>query len=111
MVEARSVNVKNTTTTTTVKHLEELIFSRLSRLAGSEKGHSEVRNRLISEQSWMMMEEVEHWPFRERIDRLVWLPTSTRSDVSNTVRADARYCTFQHPHFILIVGAEKRGAY
>ena len=36
---------------------------------------------------------VENWPFRELVGSLMWLSISTRPDVSNAVRAVARYCT------------------
>ena len=32
------------------------------------------------------------WPFRELVGSLMWLSTQTRSDISNAVRAVARYC-------------------
>ena len=38
-------------------------------------------------------ERVENWPFRELVGSLIWLSTSTRPDISNAVRAVARYCT------------------
>ena len=39
-------------------------------------------------------EGVENWPSRELIsNNLMWLSTSTRPDISNAVRAFARYCT------------------
>ena len=38
-------------------------------------------------------EGVENWPFRELVGSLIWLSTSTRPDISNTVRAAVRYCT------------------
>ena len=38
-------------------------------------------------------EKVENWPFRELVGSLMWLSISTRPDVSNAVRAVARYCT------------------
>ena len=33
-----------------------------------------------------------NWPFRELIGSLIWLSTQTRPDISNAVRAVARYC-------------------
>eukprot|EP00904_Undaria_pinnatifida_P006166 jgi/Undpi1/267/HiC_scaffold_1.g00263.m1 len=33
-----------------------------------------------------------NWPFRELIGSLMWLSTQTRPDISNAVRAVARYC-------------------
>ena len=38
-------------------------------------------------------EEVEKWPFREKVDILTWRSTSTRPDTSNAVQAVARYCS------------------
>ena len=38
-------------------------------------------------------EGVENWPFHELVDSLMWLSMSTRPDISNAVRAVARYCT------------------
>ena len=38
-------------------------------------------------------ERVENWPFRELVGSLMWLSISTRPDITNTVRAVARYCT------------------
>ena len=38
-------------------------------------------------------ERVENWPFREVVGSLMWLSISTRPDISNAVRAVARYCT------------------
>ena len=38
-------------------------------------------------------ERVENWPFRELMGSLMCLSTSTRPDISNAVRAVARYCT------------------
>ena len=38
-------------------------------------------------------ERVENWPFRELVDSLMWYSISTRPDISNTVRAVARYYT------------------
>ena len=38
-------------------------------------------------------ERVENWPFRELVGSLMWLPISTRPDISNAVRTVARYCT------------------
>ena len=38
-------------------------------------------------------ERVENWPFRELDGYLMWLSTSTRPNISNAVRAVARYCT------------------
>ena len=38
-------------------------------------------------------ERVENWPFRELVYSFMWLSTSTRPDISNAVRAVARYCT------------------
>ena len=37
-------------------------------------------------------EPVETWPFRELIGSVMWLATQTRLDISNAVRAVARYC-------------------
>ena len=36
---------------------------------------------------------VENGPFRELVCSLMWLSISTRPDISNAVRAVARYCT------------------
>ena len=36
---------------------------------------------------------VQNWPFREVVGSLMWLSISTRPDISNAVRAVARYCT------------------
>ena len=38
-------------------------------------------------------ERVENWPFRELVDSLMWLSILMRPDISNAVRAVARYCT------------------
>ena len=38
-------------------------------------------------------DRVENWPFRELVGSLMWLSISTRLDISNAVRAVARYCT------------------
>ena len=38
-------------------------------------------------------EMVENWPFRELLGSLMWLSISMRPDISNAVRAVARYCT------------------
>ena len=38
-------------------------------------------------------ERVESWPFRELVGSLMWLSISTLPDISNAVRAVARYCT------------------
>ena len=38
-------------------------------------------------------EMIENWPFRELVGSLMWLSVSTRPDISNAVRAVARYCT------------------
>ena len=38
-------------------------------------------------------ERVENWPFRELVGSLMWPSISTRPDISNAVRAVARYCT------------------
>ena len=38
-------------------------------------------------------ERVENWPFRELLGSLMWLSISTRPDISNAMRAVARYCT------------------
>ena len=38
-------------------------------------------------------ERVENWPFRELVGSLMWLSISTCPDISNAVRAVARYCT------------------
>ena len=38
-------------------------------------------------------EGVENWPFRELLGGLIWLSISTHPDISNAVRAVARYCT------------------
>lgn len=38
-------------------------------------------------------EMTENWPFRELVGSLMWLATSTRPDISNAVRAVARYCS------------------
>ena len=37
-------------------------------------------------------EPVGTWPLRESIGSLMWLPTQTRPDIANEVRAVARYC-------------------
>ena len=34
----------------------------------------------------------ENWPFRELVDSLMWRSSSTRPDISNSVRAVARNC-------------------
>jgi len=34
-----------------------------------------------------------HWPFRELVGSLMWLTTQTRRDISNALRAVARYCS------------------
>ena len=39
------------------------------------------------------VEMIENWPFRELVGSLMWLSVSTRPDISNAVRAVARYCT------------------
>ena len=36
---------------------------------------------------------IENWPFRELVGSLMWLSVSTSPDISNAVRAVARYCT------------------
>ena len=36
-------------------------------------------------------DRVENWPFRELVGILMWLSISTRPDISNAVRAVARY--------------------
>ena len=33
-----------------------------------------------------------NWPFRELVGSLLWLSTQTRQDISNVLRAVARYC-------------------
>ena len=33
------------------------------------------------------------WPFRELVGSLMWLATQTRPEISNAVRAVARYCS------------------
>ena len=38
-------------------------------------------------------EETTSFPFRELVGSLMWLATQTRPDISNAVRAVARYCT------------------
>ena len=38
-------------------------------------------------------EMIENWPFRELVGSLMWLSVLTRPDISNAVRAVARYCT------------------
>ena len=38
-----------------------------------------------------------NWPFRELVGSLMWLSTQTRPDVSNAVRAVARYCAAPKP--------------
>ena len=38
-------------------------------------------------------EMIENWPFHELVGSLMWLSVSTRPDISNAVRAVARYCT------------------
>ena len=38
------------------------------------------------------------WPFRELVGSLMWLSTQTRPDISNAVRAVARYCA--SPKFV-----------
>ena len=38
-------------------------------------------------------ERAKNWPFRELVRSLMWLSISTRPDISNAVRAVARYCT------------------
>ena len=38
-------------------------------------------------------ERVENWPFRELVGSFMWLSISTRPDISNALRAVARYCT------------------
>ena len=37
-------------------------------------------------------EETTSFPFRELVGSLMWLATQTRPDISNAVRAVARYC-------------------
>ena len=49
--------------------------------------------------SWCKIEDfdedeiIETWTFRELVGSLMWLSVSTRPDISNAVRAVARYCT------------------
>ena len=38
-------------------------------------------------------EIIKNWPFRELVGSLMWRSVSTRPDISNAVRAVARYCT------------------
>ena len=38
-------------------------------------------------------ERVKNWPFRELVGGLMWRSISTRPDISDAVRAVARYCT------------------
>lgn len=38
-------------------------------------------------------EKIKDWPFRELVGGLMWLSISTRPDISNAVRAVARYCS------------------
>ena len=38
-------------------------------------------------------EIIKNWPFRELVGSLMWLSVSTHPDISNAVRAVARYCT------------------
>ena len=38
-------------------------------------------------------ERVDNWPFRELVGSLMWLSISTRPNISNAVRAVARFCT------------------
>ena len=39
-------------------------------------------------------EETMSFPFRDLVGSLMWLATQTRLDISNAVRAVARYCAF-----------------
>ena len=50
-------------------------------------------------------ERVETRPFRELVGRLIWLSISTLPDISNAVRAVARYCTAPRPiHWKVTLG-------
>ena len=42
-------------------------------------------------------DRAENWPFRELLGSLMWLSIPTHPDISNEVRALARYCTAPRP--------------